>query len=624
MSKSHIGSNLILKNTIHGVDENTSFLAHYDYSPNDINGIKPYGPHIDDNTILYFDMGELIEKSHGTYVKDKSKYGNFGKVNGATLCNGRKGKALEFGNNNVYVQPLLDPSKLDSSSLTIEAWVYPYNNNTSWMILGKQEPNQRIYIGSNANGIWDFGIDTSDWDNPPSDGTKPSVDVNQWQHIVLTLDNGTAKLYKDGEYAFSKTYTVFTSSLMLALGANNSNGSIAYEFPGRIDKVIILNRVLTDSEIKQRYNEAIYSLTGIGFGKYGGAIAVEEETENILKDVTLAPGGTAPYSWCSIHDQITVTTGFEDVFGGNNAVLYEGGPDQGNGQCTMRYGSINGEQNDIAYGKTYTFSLYIKLVPGKNKPSSVTLDIVDRGVTDVANQLSYQWKRFETTVTHDNNTNYSFVDISFSNDSAIMVCCPQVEEKSYGTSFIIGAREKGKLYYPRELINLNSFTISCWFKVTHKYYSKNEYTQGISDNWYQPIIELAPTSNRGADIGLSVVITPAANYSVLSKIHLRSPRGSYGSTTIQDDTWYHMAVTFDGSEYKVYLNGVNECGLVSSTPPSVYDDSVLMVGGGYHGASNIFIDELRIDTVARTKEEILSWYLSSNPFFPQGNERVAL
>jgi hypothetical protein len=49
-----------------------------------------------------------------------------------------------------------------------------------------------------------------------------------------------------------------------------------------------------------------------------------------------------------------------------------------------------------------------------------------------------------------------------------------------------------------------------------------------------------------------------------------------------------------------------------------------MVGGGYFGRAFCRIDELRIDNVARTQDEILAWYMSNNPFYPMGDERIVL
>jgi hypothetical protein len=138
---------------------------------------------------------------------------------------------------------------------------------------------------------------------------------------------------------------------------------------------------------------------------------------------------------------------------------------------------------------------------------------------------------------------------------------------------------------------------------------------GIQVSWYHPIIELCPISNRNVT-GFSVCAGPQPSpYD--RKIMLRFPGGSSGTLAIQDNTWYHLVATYNGTVYKVYIDGIEQISYSSTTPPVVYSDTVLMVGGGYFGAPNIIIDELRIDKVAITADEAYAWYISNAPFFPR-------
>nr|NCS40427.1 hypothetical protein [Microcystis aeruginosa BS13-10] len=89
----------------------------------------------------------------------------------------------------------------------------------------------------------------------------------------------------------------------------------------------------------------------------------------------------------------------------------------------------------------------------------------------------------------------------------------------------------------------------------------------------------------------------------------------YGSTTVQNDVWYHVAATYDGNEVKLYVNGSLE-GIQSIA--TVIPDGVnpVTIGGGVN--SNYLrgnIDEVRIWNVARTQAEIqasLNQKLSGN------------
>lgn len=83
----------------------------------------------------------------------------------------------------------------------------------------------------------------------------------------------------------------------------------------------------------------------------------------------------------------------------------------------------------------------------------------------------------------------------------------------------------------------------------------------------------------------------------------------YSTTTPQQDVWYHIAVTYDGSQMKLYVNGVLENSRNKSGNIYTYQsDFVLTVASwaaSNYGRSFVGqIDELSIWNVAKTEEEI--------------------
>ena len=88
-----------------------------------------------------------------------------------------------------------------------------------------------------------------------------------------------------------------------------------------------------------------------------------------------------------------------------------------------------------------------------------------------------------------------------------------------------------------------------------------------------------------------------------------------GSTAIQDNIWYHAAVTYDGRYWKLYLNGIQD-GATTDTGASRYPrwDSIQHAGIGTAmtstpAAAGYFqgiIDEVRIWSMVRTQTEIQS------------------
>ena len=86
----------------------------------------------------------------------------------------------------------------------------------------------------------------------------------------------------------------------------------------------------------------------------------------------------------------------------------------------------------------------------------------------------------------------------------------------------------------------------------------------------------------------------------------------FGTTTIVNGVWYHAAATFDGTNFRIYLNGNLEGSVTSAAKPR-YDSiqhaglatamtSTGVAGGFFNGA----LDEARIWNVARTQGQIAS------------------
>jgi hypothetical protein len=175
-----------------------------------------------------------------------------------------------------------------------------------------------------------------------------------------------------------------------------------------------------------------------------------------------------------------------------------------------------------------------------------------------------------------------------------------METKSFATSFVNGTRANGRLYYPVSITRPS--TISFWVqpRVADDYIASVNWVMGqspysdnfilwkrVSENYYRLRV-------AGTDIALS-------------------------PGDITAFTWSHVAIVFDTLETRLYVNGIQKgtCGVVAPI-------SILTVGSadGQNTGNNIF-DELRIDKVARTSDEILAWYYSNSPFWPKGIYRVS-
>ena len=80
------------------------------------------------------------------------------------------------------------------------------------------------------------------------------------------------------------------------------------------------------------------------------------------------------------------------------------------------------------------------------------------------------------------------------------------------------------------------------------------------------------------------------------------------TNSFDENTWYHVAGVYDGTEQKIYVNGVLEATATSQSGPIDYADSWLAIAMYKDDNENFsfdgVIDEVRIWNVARTAEEI--------------------
>jgi hypothetical protein len=140
---------------------------------------------------------------------------------------------------------------------------------------------------------------------------------------------------------------------------------------------------------------------------------------------------------------------------------------------------------------------------------------------------------------------------------------------------------------------------------------------GIQSNWYHPIIEIVPPTkspNTNGYTGFALVAGPQpSSWNRLIRMKYASAAGTgvevTGTTAVQDNTWYHAVVTYDGANLNLYINGTLEKTQAVSTIQ--YDSNcVVMIGGGYYGKPFIAIDEVRFESRAISADEAAAWAAS--------------
>jgi hypothetical protein len=133
-----------------------------------------------------------------------------------------------------------------------------------------------------------------------------------------------------------------------------------------------------------------------------------------------------------------------------------------------------------------------------------------------------------------------------------------------------------------------NFSTTAWFKVTNP---SGATSQFIDSRDYS-------SGNRGW--GMAVT-------SGKLKFEKNGANLLYSTTTLAANTWYHGAVTFDGTNWKLYLNGVLEKTVTGSAILSNTSAQFRVGARHYVGVENYLngqIDEVRVYNYALTATQV--------------------
>jgi hypothetical protein len=168
--------------------------------------------------------------------------------------------ALDFdGSNDQVTVPAASGLIANSMGMSMGFWVYPTNNNNGW-------PDFDGYAGFRNDANADFYILQLSGSNIEarfrnSSGAvftityNGSLNLNTWNHFVLTYNGSTLTLYHDGTSASSipANGTISSTSEAFNIGLTPFSGNNFY-FQGRMDDLGLWSRALSSSEVSTLYN----------------------------------------------------------------------------------------------------------------------------------------------------------------------------------------------------------------------------------------------------------------------------------------------------------------------------------------------------------------------------------
>jgi len=225
-------------------------------------------------------------------VNDASVNGNHCTNYGATLTtdrNGNANSAYAFDGVSNYLErttPSYTFSQTGNFSFSI--WVKKASANAGIMMMsGTGTSGVFIWLlQGNATGTSYFGTNMQQsawiWSTCP-------YSLSQWEHYVgvYTGSNGLMKLYKNGVFQSSATYT-YTSATASAIPLFIGKGISSNNFHGDLDDIGIWNRALTQCEITDLY-AGTTTVLPVNAGL--------DQTICAGQSVTLTATGATTYTW---------------------------------------------------------------------------------------------------------------------------------------------------------------------------------------------------------------------------------------------------------------------------------------------------------------------------------------
>lgn len=342
----------------------------------------------------------------------------------------------------------------------------------------------------------------------------------------------------------------------------------------------------TSVATKQDGSQVASGLPRYETGKFGKAIMVEDGVTNLITDQTIWVTYTGASlvrtlettgQWAGWYKVVMTTLGTNGFAGRVQTYLFPNG--------TTRTWSIdfyNATPNGIAPELNGAGGYGYLTYQGNNK-WSITVTNSTGGTLDDG----IYFRKGSTSGANTETFYYRYY---------------QVEDKPYNTSFINGTRDAELLNIPSSKINISSGTISFWT------YINNTSKRKLSSDW-----PMFFTWNKSSGIS-----TRVGHNNSTSEWYVWSESGcgGYCADSLTPNGWHMFTVTYSSTYLKLYIDGVEAVSISNPSLPSTCTGiDVGYVSGQAGTYVNTLFDELRIDSVARTAEEIKSWFVAQAPFY---------
>lgn len=149
---------------------------------------------------------------------------------------------------------------MSPSKLTIEAWFSKDSSNGTYNCVLHKSADTSIgaseyWLGVEATGRLTATIGARTGVGWGAGQTSVTAVLGNWYHLVATWNGSVVRVFVNGVY--DRQYNLSSySNLNMPTRIGASSDGASYQFPGKISKVKIYQRSLTDAEVLSRFNDS--------------------------------------------------------------------------------------------------------------------------------------------------------------------------------------------------------------------------------------------------------------------------------------------------------------------------------------------------------------------------------